>query len=109
MSESDESVIDSLKRLSGVEDPHLSKRAEPRIILREKATLDLQRQNGELFSVVVMNVSDSGIGFLCRRKLDTHEHIGLRRGYQNDDKFERFEVRRDTGTIGGYKVGVVVA
>lgn len=108
MQHTDQTLIENLKELPGVEDPHLSKRAETRTALRAKATLDLQRASGEVFSVSALDVSNSGIGFLCRRELDAKEQVGLRIAYQHESQFESFQVRRGTATIGGYKIGVVV-
>ena len=108
MLQTGQTLIDSLKGLPGVEDPHLSKRSEPRTALGAKTTLDVQRTDGEIFSVSVLDVSNSGIGFLCRKDLDPKEQIGLRLAYQHESQFEPFEVRRGTATIGGFKIGVVV-
>lgn len=101
-------LIASLKGLPNVEDHYLSKRIEPRYALRAKATLDVQRSNGEEFSVSALDVSDSGVGFLCRRAMEPQERIGLRLAYHDEQEYEPFEVRRGTPTVGGYKIGAVV-
>ena len=70
--------------------------------------LDLRLANGARLIVSAMDVSDSGIGFLCPESLRMAEPIELRIAYKNDDVFESFEVRRATSTIGGFKVGAVL-
>ena len=108
MIEGQRSLLDNLKELPGNEDPFLSKRTETRLALNQRTTLDLQRTNGELFSVTVLDVSNSGIGFLCRKELKPNEQIGLRIAYQHESAFEPFLVRRGTATVGGYKIGAIV-
>lgn len=99
-------LIDRLKQVTGTADPFLSKRKEHRQNLRTKTQLDLCC-GGETLLVSVLDVSDSGIGFLCRKRLTVGEEIGLRMAYEQDRAFEPFVVRRETGTVGGYKIGVV--
>lgn len=101
-------LIENLKSLPGHEDPHHAKRAELRTALRAKAPLDLRRPDGELLNVSAMDVSDSGVGFLCRTELDVNETVGLRLAYHHESEFEDFQIRRGTSTIGGYKVGAVI-
>ncbi len=101
-------LIDSLKQLPALQDPYLSKRAEHRYNLRTRTHLDLQRSDGETMLVSALDVSNSGIGFLCRRILEVDERIGLRLAFQHEGGFDFFIVRRGTGTLGGYKIGAVV-
>ncbi len=98
-------LIDTLKQLPGSDDPYLSKRSEHRTNLQDKTQLEMRRSDGETTFVSVLNVSDSGIGFLCRTDLAMDETIGLRLAYQEGGTFEKFVVCRATGTIGGYKIG----
>ena len=109
MSEISSGLIESLKQLSGVTDLYLSKREQHRTSLRSKAQLDLRRSDGETILVSVIDVSDSGVGFLCRKQLDMNEKIGLRMALQDGSEFESFVVRRGTGTVGGYKIGAVAS
>jgi len=108
MHEDNRTLLQSLRALPGHEDLYLSKRAETRSALRQRTTLDLQRGNGELFTVTVLDVSKSGIGFLCRKELKPNEPIGLRFAFQHQSAFEPFLVRRGTATVGGYKIGAVI-
>lgn len=100
-------LIAALKQLPGATDPHLSKRAELRTMLRARATLDVQRESGNLVCVSALDVSDSGIGFFSRDPLPVREKVGIRMAFDHGSGFEPFEVRRGTSTVGGYKIGVV--
>jgi hypothetical protein len=40
--------------------------------------------------------------------LGVDERVGLRIAFQHESEFESFIVRRETGTIGGYKIGLHV-
>ncbi len=101
-------LINSLKELPGTLDPYLSKRKEHRTNLKARASLDLRLANGETVTVSALDVSNSGIGLLSRSSLPVSEEIGLRLAFHNESEFEVFTVRRETGTLGGYKVGVSV-
>ena len=107
MEKTEHRLIESLKELPGVEDQYHAKRLELRMSLRSKAPLDLRLANGVTMVVSAMDVSDTGIGFLCPEALKATEEIELRIAYQDDDGFESFQVRRATSTIGGFKVGAV--
>ncbi len=102
-------LIAALQQLPGSRDPYLSKRMEHRTNLRAKAQLDVRRADGDISVVFALDVSDSGIGFLSRTSLEVNEQIGLRLAFQHDSEFEHFTVQRGTGTIGGFKVGVVTS
>ncbi len=106
MSQTTNALIDNLKQIPASQDSYLSKRSEHRYNLQERTHMDLQLPDGETITVSALDVSDSGVGFLARRNLEIDERIGLRLAYQNDD-FDIFIVRRGTGTLGGYKIGVV--
>ncbi len=105
MEQTGQSLIRCLQDLPGIEDLNLFKRAEARVAMRTKAMLDLQRDNGEVFAVTVLDVSESGVGFLCRKSLGEQSRIGLRLAFQHESQFEHFQVQRETATIGGYKIG----
>ncbi len=100
-------LISALQQLPGSLDPYLSKRVEHRTNLRSKAQLDMCRADGETLVVSALDVSDSGIGFLCRANVAVDEKIGLRMAFEHESAFEPFIVRRGTGTIGGFKIGAV--
>ena len=107
MDKTEHRLIESLKELPSVEDAYHAKRVELRMSLRSKAPLDLRLANGDTMVVSAMDVSDSGIGFLCPEALKAAEEIELRIAYQDNDGFESFQVRRATSTIGGFRVGAV--
>ena len=100
-------LIETLKQLPVREDPNLFKRCEPRLAIREKTLLDLQLNGSDIISVSAIDVSDSGVGFLCRAELPTNQRVGLRLGFDHESQFEPFEVRRGTSTIGGFKIGAI--
>ena len=54
MSERQSNLIDYLMQQSSGEDPHLSKRSEPRQNLRVKIQLDLRRGNDEMRYATVL-------------------------------------------------------
>ncbi len=108
MSVTSSEVINSLKELPGTVDPYLSKRKEHRTNLQARARLDLRLADGETVTVSALDVSNSGIGLLSRSSLPVSEKIGLRIAFHHESEFEVFIVRRETGTLGGYKVGVAI-
>lgn len=107
MAEIEGGLIRELQGLPTNQDPYLSKRAEHRYSFQDKTQLDLRSSDGDMIVVAALDVSNSGIGFMSRKGLEVDEEIGLRLAFEHESAFQAFVVRRATGTIGGFKVGVV--
>lgn len=100
-------LLDVLKQHPSVGDGYLAKRSAPRSDLRLKTSMDLLRADGRLLYVTAFNVSDTGLGFMCREPLEEDERIELRLACDGSGDYEPFVVRRLTPTVGGFIIGAV--
>ena len=98
-------ILDTLQQQAAVGDSYLAKRTAPRSDLRVKTSLDLRRADDRLLYVTAFNVSDTGLGFMCREPLAVGEQIELRLASDPSSRFEPFCVRRLTPTVGGFIIG----